>query len=158
MPRFLNQRIVAGGADEAIATYTVPEGAAGFYTITDSSLRRDAATPGTIALRVSVRRAHVADDRQPAPVVVAHLEAGELFDFDAFLGYLAAGDGIEVAIGSDGEPAGDRTAIDFALTSAPAIPVSAFPAARGQWRKLDAVAVGSAAARQLAPRRRTSRP
>ncbi len=141
----------------AVASYTVPAGGAGFYAIADSFLRRDAAQPGQIELRVQVGRQHASTTQ--VPVVATRLEAGELFDFDAFLGYLDAGDVVQVAIGAAGDAAGDRTEIDFRLERAPSIPVTVFPEdlsngetvdAPGGWSVARGVSAGSAAARRLA--------
>lgn len=148
-----------GSGGPSVASFTVPAGASGFYAIEDSSLRRDETLPGRIDLEVSVRRAHETDGRQPVPAVATSLEAGELFDFDAFLGYLDEGDVVRVAIGAAGDPAGDRTSIDFKIAPAPAIPVTVFPDdlsnedlldAPGRWFAARSVRASSAVARRLA--------
>ena len=65
---------------------------------------------------------------QPPPAVLTTLAAGELFDFDAFLGYLDAGDSVRLTIGAaDDGPAGDRAEIGCRIERAPFIPVSVLP-------------------------------
>lgn len=148
----------AGEERFAIVTYTIPTGAAGFYAITDSFLRRDARHPGQVDLRVFVRRGGVAEALQPAPCVNVSLGAGEVFDFDSFLGYLNDGDVVYVGLGPAGNADGDQAQIDFRVTRQPAIPVSVFPedfsnphalTAPGGWSVSHNV-VDRVAARQLA--------
>ena len=125
----------------AVASYTVPQGGAGFYAIKDTLCRRAAKPGGRVELRVFVRRA--GEDQRPA--VYTRLDADESFDFDTFLGYLDAGDTIHIAIGPDGDAAGAATEVDASIVRAPAIPVSDFPGSG--WSILRDVPAGSAAAR-----------
>lgn len=112
----------------AVAVFTVPAGEAGFYAITDSFFRRDQTDSGMIALGLQVTHAGARPSQQPPPAVQTALEAGELFDFDAFLGYLAAGDQVHLTVGTaDDGAAGDRAEINGRIVRVPAIPVSNFP-------------------------------
>ncbi len=118
----------AGGAGQpAVAGYTIQPGAAGFYRISDSFLVRSADQPGRVEVRVFVRPAGALAEHSRDPVVYASLGGGEAFDFDAFLGYLDAGDTVYVSVGSAGEPTGDQTMLDYRIGRIPAIDVSAFP-------------------------------
>lgn len=148
-------------------SHTVPAGGAGFYAIEDSSLHVDPARRGRVPLRVRAHRAGVPEDRQAEPAVVTSLDPGEFFDFDAFLGYLDAGDVIHVRLGGETDSAGasDPSQLDFKVVRTPLIPVTAFPgdfssastsplAAPGAWSVAHDLPAGSAAARHLAPARR----
>ncbi len=116
------------GGEPAIAIFTVPADGAGFYAVTDSRIRRDTAIAGRIELRLQVTHADTPPERQPGPAVTTTLAAGELFDFDAFLGYLAAGDTVRITVGpTDDGPVGDRAEIDCRIVRVPSIPVSVFP-------------------------------
>lgn len=124
--RFERGQLVAepGAARFAVAAYTVQPGDAGFYAIADSTLRRDSGQPGQVDLRVFVRRAGWPADRQPEPAVYTAVGAGELLDFDTFLGYLDVGDTVYVGIGPNGDATGDRTEIDCKVVRTPELPVS----------------------------------
>lgn len=137
------------------ATFTVRAGEAGFYALTDSFFRREQATAGRIELGLRVRHAGARLGHQPPPVVLTTLEAGELFDFDAFLGYLAEGDTVTVTVGAaDDGVAGDRAELDGRIARVPFIPVSEFPAdnsaAAGSWSLTAGADGATPAARRLA--------
>ena len=144
-------------ARHAVAVHTVPSGQAGFYAIEESFLRRDSEKPGTVEVRVFVRRRDIPPDRQPAPAVYTCLPAGEVFDFDTFLGYLRAGDRICVSVGPDGSSSGDRTEVQGKAVRRQAIPVSVLSedaagtdavAAPGGWSFATGVALATAAERR----------
>lgn len=121
-------RAGADAGSPAVAAYTIPAGQAGFYSLDESILQiPQGAADNRIDLRVFVRHAGWAEERQPGPAVWTGLDAGELFDFDTFLGYLDAGDTIYIAVGPAGNAAGDQAAMDFRVNRAPSIAVSAFP-------------------------------
>ncbi len=143
------------GGQFALAVYTVKE--AGFYAVEDSSLLRSANVPGRVELRVFVQRANAANS-ESHPCVFTTLDAGELFDFDTFLGFLDAGDRVIIALGPDGEATGDDTELEFTMTRTPELPVSVLGedigvtnavAAPGGWAVLTNVPQGSVAARLL---------
>lgn len=153
------------GVQPAVAVFTVPAGGAGFYAITDSSIRRDTAVAGRIELGLQVIPAGARAGQEPPPAVQTMLDAGEWFDFDAFLGYLDVGDMVRLSVGpADDGPAGDRAEIDCRITRAPSIPVSLFPEdlrapvalrAPRAWSLAADVAAESPVARRLAWRRET---
>lgn len=141
--------------------HVVPPGGAGFYAIEDSALRVDPARSGRAPLRGWAQRAGLTEKQQAEPAVATAIEPGEFFDFDAFLGYLEAGDTIHVRLGAEGEVAADRSELDFKVVRTPLIPVSVFPedfgnanghaiAAPGGWSLANDVPAGSAVARHLA--------
>ncbi|HEX2862472.1 MAG TPA: right-handed parallel beta-helix repeat-containing protein, partial [Lacunisphaera sp.] len=141
------------------ATFTVSRGGAGFYAVTDSQIRRDAAVAGRIELGLRVVHGGARGNQPSVPAVQTTLEGGELFDFDTFLGYLAEGDTVQLTVGPGGDGgAGDRAELDCRLTRTPFIPVSVFPAdlagnpalrAPGGWSLSSQVAAGTSAARRL---------
>lgn len=145
----------------ALGWYTVQPGEAGFHALADSFLKRSAATKGQIELRVWVARAGAEPEQGEVPVVRTTLEAGELFDFDAFLGYLDVGDSVYVGVGTAGDPAGDDTEIDFRVVRAPSIPVSEFPKtgqSSAAWSLASGVESAAPAARRLAWEQKASGP
>lgn len=132
--------VVAGESVQVIRA-----GEAGFYEIRDSRVRPSADG----ALRVRLHRPGEASEGRIA--VVAPVNAGEVFEFNVFLGFLDAGDSVSVGIDSQPGP-GDM--LEYKLTRAPAIPVSVFSEdareAAGGWSLLAGVEAGSPAARRLA--------
>ena len=141
-----------------MTAYTVKAGEAGFYSIEDSSLQRATNHAGSVELLVFVRRANVATNLQTQLGVYTTVSAGELFDFDTFLGYLDVGDSVFVALGPDGDSVGDETEIDFNVVRAPELPVSVLAddlgvknalKAPGEWSVLANVAQNSVAGRVL---------
>ncbi len=161
--------LIAGSLAHAARerSHIVPAGSAGFYAIEDSSLRVDPTHRGRIPLRVWAHRVGVAEDRQAEPAVATSLEPGEFFDFDTFLGYLDAGDTIQVRLGGETNSAGlnHHSQLDFKVVRTPLIPVSVFPedfanpgasplTAPGAWSVAHDLPAGSAAARHLASSRR----
>lgn len=135
---------------QAVATCTVPVGGAGFHAIHDSTLRREAGSTGMLALEITVDRSGVSGKGAQERVVLAHVGPGELFDFDCFLGYLAAGDRVRLEVRAADGAAPDTVRIDGILSPAAAIPVTEFPGDVRRWLGADSVEAGSPAARRLA--------
>jgi hypothetical protein len=148
----------ATAPEYAIVSYTVRAGESGFYAIGDSFMQRATNTAGRVELRVFVQRVGLAADRQTQVYVFTTVNAGEFFDFDSFLGYLDVGDRVFVAVGPDGDPAGDETKIDFSIVRTPGITVSVFAEDLGQnnvlnppgkWSVMTNIVQGSLSARIL---------
>ncbi len=139
------------------SVYTVKNGEAGFYAIRDSHVQVNRGEEQRLDIRVDVRDAGTATTRQPA--VLTSLAAGESFEFDVFLGYLDAGDTVQVTLTRNGVPASDSATTEYTIARTPAIPVTAFPAdtrhpqsleAPAEWSLMSSVPAGSAAARIIA--------
>lgn len=167
-PRHLRRQAGTPASQQhAVATFTVPEGEAGFYEIKDSLLRVDDGEHGPMPLRVVVRHRDRPAAQQPDPHVMTLLGGGEEFRFDVFLGYLVPGDRVHVALGPPSDGSRQEAEIAFRPSRARAIGVGKLSealsdgqtAARSQrWALMAGVPAGDGAARMRAWGHRDHRP
>lgn len=124
---------------EKEAVFTVPDGQAGFYSVTESSIRAAKDLPGSSEFHVYCRKMGKTEE----PAVLTTLSAGEFCDFNVFLGYLREGDAVFIEEGKG-------LTAEYKITPTTSIPVTSLPADSKNWSLLTNVPAGSQSARWLA--------
>lgn len=113
----------AGGTPGAGET-VIGKGEDGFYAITESSIKIADNQDMDLPFRVMVLRKGVTPAQQPKPIVYTVLKAGQVFEFDEFLGYLAEGDRVMVAMLNPSSRSDIANEMTYKVTKQTAIPVS----------------------------------